>query len=62
MNDERRDDPLLMQWLHQERIRVPPLITHRLLWRDAIRGYEGLRDRPDEYVGVILQFESQKHL
>ncbi|MCZ7645075.1 MAG: zinc-binding alcohol dehydrogenase [Planctomycetota bacterium] len=51
-----QDKPLLMEWLRGGKIRVEPLITQRMPFAEGLRAYEGLRDKPDEYLGVILTY------
>lgn len=51
-----RDDPLLLEWIRTERVKVAPLITHRMPMTEGLRAFEGLRDKPDEYLGVILTY------
>ncbi|MBN1672076.1 MAG: zinc-binding alcohol dehydrogenase [Kiritimatiellae bacterium] len=52
----RRDRPLLMGLLAAGKLRVAELITQRCAFEDALSAYEGLRDRPDEFVGVVLAY------
>lgn len=52
----KRDAPLLVEWLRTGRIRVEALVTQRLPFASALRAYEGLRDHPDEYLGVLLEY------
>ena len=51
-----RDIPLLWSLLAKGRINVEPLITHVLPYMEGQRAYEGLRDRKDEYLGVLLEY------
>jgi len=53
----KRDEPFLWSLLASGRVRVDPLITHRLPFTQAPSAYEGLRDRKDEYVGVVLEYQ-----
>jgi threonine dehydrogenase-like Zn-dependent dehydrogenase len=46
-----------LQWLADGRLNVAPLITHRLAPEQIQLAYAGLRDRKDEYLGVILNWE-----
>ena len=39
-------DAFLEYLLTTERVRVDPLVTHRVAFADAQRAYEGLRDEP----------------
>jgi threonine dehydrogenase-like Zn-dependent dehydrogenase len=43
-----------LDWLASRRLRVGPLITHRLPAEQAAQAYDGLRERPDEFLGVVL--------
>ena len=45
-----------LDWLATGRLQAQPLITHRLPAEAAEEAYDGLRSRPDEYLGVILQW------
>jgi threonine dehydrogenase-like Zn-dependent dehydrogenase len=49
-------DAFLEHLLARERVVVDPLVTHRVPFADAQRAYEGLRDRPDEWLGVLLEY------
>ena len=50
------DIPFIWSLLAKGRIAVAPLITHVLPYTEGQRAYEGLRDRKDEYLGVLLQY------
>ena len=52
-----RDIPLLWSLLAKARINVEPLITHVLPYTEGQTAYEGLRDRKDEYLGVLLDYQ-----
>jgi 2-desacetyl-2-hydroxyethyl bacteriochlorophyllide A dehydrogenase len=47
-----------LDWLAAGQLRVAPLITHRLPPAAAPAAYAGLRDRPDDYLGVIFVWDS----
>ncbi|HEX4492437.1 MAG TPA: zinc-binding alcohol dehydrogenase [Acidimicrobiia bacterium] len=51
----RRDRPFILDLLGRERVRVDPLLTHRLPFADAPRAYEGLRDDKEHWLGVLLE-------
>jgi threonine dehydrogenase-like Zn-dependent dehydrogenase len=53
----KADEPLLMEWLRSGKIKVAPLITQRMHFTEGLKGYEGLRDKTDEYLGVILNYD-----
>ena len=51
-----RDVPFLWSLLATGRIAVDPLITHVIPHTEGQRAYEGLRDRKDEFLGVLLAY------
>jgi len=51
-----QDIPFLWTLLADGRINIEPLITHVLPYTDAQQAYEGLRDRKDEFLGVLLEY------
>jgi threonine dehydrogenase-like Zn-dependent dehydrogenase len=53
---KKRDDPFLVSLLNSQKLKVEPLITHRIPFVEAQQAYEGLRDRKDEFLGVILRY------
>ncbi len=52
-----QDIPLLWSLLASGRINVDPLITHVLPYTEGQTAYEGLRDRKDEFLGVLLKYD-----
>jgi 2-desacetyl-2-hydroxyethyl bacteriochlorophyllide A dehydrogenase len=53
---QTEDAPLLMEWLRSGKLKVAPMITQHMPFTDALKGFEGLRDKTDEFVGVILTY------
>jgi 2-desacetyl-2-hydroxyethyl bacteriochlorophyllide A dehydrogenase len=51
-----QDNALLWSLLAKGRINLDPLITHILPYTEGQTAYEGLRDRKDEYLGVLLDY------
>lgn len=51
-----QDMPFLWSLLATGRINLEPLITHVLPYTEGQKAYEGLRDRKDEYLGVLLEY------
>ena len=45
-----------LDWLANGKLSVQPLITHRIRPDDAPAAYTGLRDRPDAYLGVVIEW------
>ncbi len=58
VDPETRDRDIPFQWslLASGRINVEPLITHVLPFTAGQKAYEGLRDRKDEFLGVLLEY------
>jgi 2-desacetyl-2-hydroxyethyl bacteriochlorophyllide A dehydrogenase len=53
---QNEDAPLLMDWLRSGKLKVAPLITQHMPMTEGLKGFEGLRDKTDEYLGVILTY------
>lgn len=51
-----QDIPFIWSLLASGRIDVDPLITHVLPYTEGQQAYEGLRDRKDEFLGVLLEY------
>ncbi len=51
-----QDVPFLWSLLARGRITLEPLITHVVPHTEGQRAYEGLRDRKDEFLGVLLAY------
>jgi threonine dehydrogenase-like Zn-dependent dehydrogenase len=49
-------DPFLEHLLATGHVRVDPMVTQRVEFADAQRAYEGLRDRPETWLGVLLEY------
>jgi 2-desacetyl-2-hydroxyethyl bacteriochlorophyllide A dehydrogenase len=50
-------DAFLQHLLVSERVVVDPFVTHRVPFGpDLQRAYEGLRDAPDEWLGVVIEY------
>ena len=52
-----RDRDFIISLLAAERVRVRELITHRVPYAEAQSAYEGLRDKTEEYLGVVITYE-----
>lgn len=51
------DREFIMMMLLQRRLKLAPLRSHTMPFREAANAYEGLRDHPEKYVGVILTYD-----
>jgi 2-desacetyl-2-hydroxyethyl bacteriochlorophyllide A dehydrogenase len=56
VSQRRADEPFTNHLLASGRVLVEPLVTHRIAFRDAQVAYEGLQDRRDEFVTVVLEY------
>jgi len=45
-----------LDWLARKKLNVQPLITHRIRPADVVEAYVGLQDRPDTFLGVIIEW------
>src|SRR5262245_12208579 len=53
----RANSATALEWLADGRLRVDPLITHRPAPSAIQEAYDGLLNRKDEYLGVVLQWQ-----
>jgi 2-desacetyl-2-hydroxyethyl bacteriochlorophyllide A dehydrogenase len=51
-----RNSEILMELIASGRLKVAPLYTHRLSPASAPEAYAGLRERKDDYVGVVFDW------
>jgi 2-desacetyl-2-hydroxyethyl bacteriochlorophyllide A dehydrogenase len=51
-----RDVPFICSLLASGRVRVDSLVTHQMPFAEGLAAFEGLRDRKDEYLGVLLRY------
>ncbi len=54
--DFRRDFPLAMRWISEDRIDLSPLLTHRFELKDIQKAYETFRDKRDGALKVVVEF------
>lgn len=47
-----------LEWLADGRLNVAPLITHRIAPEEMQAAYEGLLNRKDEYLGVVVRWSA----
>ena len=52
-----RNSEIIMELLAQNRLKVAPLHTHNLSPAKAAEAYAGLRERKDDYVGVVFDWK-----
>ena len=45
-----------LDWLGDGRLRVGPLVTHRIRPDDVAGAYDGLLNRPNDYLGVLIDW------
>jgi len=46
----------IMAWLADGRLKIDPLISHVLRPTEIQTAYEGLLNKKDEYIGVVLDW------
>lgn len=51
-----RNSKIIMDLMNEGKLKIKPLYSHKLKPEDAASAYIGLRDRPDEYVGVVFSW------
>jgi len=49
-----------LDWLANGRLNVAPLITHRISPGEAADAYRGLLERPNEYLGVVIDWTADQ--
>ncbi|MFC1581911.1 zinc-binding alcohol dehydrogenase [Planctomycetota bacterium] len=54
--DRQRTEPYLLNMLARNQLKVDNLITQEMPFENALEAFEGLRDKKDEYLGVILTY------
>lgn len=47
-----------LKWLEQGKLNVQPLITHRITPDQTPDAYDGLLNRPNDYLGVVIEWTS----
>ena len=52
----RRDVPFILSLIERGDVEVDSLITQEMPCAEGLAAYEGLRDKKDEYLGVILRY------
>ena len=48
---------VIFDWIADGRLKIEPLISHRLSPAKIQEAYEGLLNRPEEFTGVVLDWE-----
>ena len=51
-----RNSEIIMDLMNSGRLIIKPFYTHKVKPQDAPAAYFGLRDKPDEYVGVVIDW------
>ena len=55
-NVRKRDVSFIFNLLRKGRIKVEPLITHKMPFEDAKSAYDGLLNNKDQYLAVLLEY------
>ena len=48
-----------LDWLASGKLKVQPIITHRIKPAEAAAAYDGLLNRPNDYLGVIIDWSGE---
>ncbi len=51
-----RNAKIVLRLLNEKKLNVEHIYTHKLSPTEAARAYEGLRDKKDEYIGVVFDW------
>lgn len=51
-----RNSKIIMGLIKNEKIIIKPLYSHKIKPKDAHAAYEGLKNNPDEYIGVVIDW------
>jgi len=51
-----RNSEIIMQLMKKDVLKIKPIYSHKLKPEDAATAYFGLRDNPDEYIGVVFDW------
>jgi len=51
-----RSAKIIMKLINDQKLIIKPLYSHKLTPDKAQQAYEGLRDKPDEYIGVVFDW------
>lgn len=51
-----RNSEIILQLIRDQKINIAPLISHVISVDDAASAYLGLKNKPDEYIGVIFDW------
>ncbi|GIX07140.1 MAG: hypothetical protein KatS3mg115_1543 [Candidatus Poribacteria bacterium] len=50
---------MIFDWLLEGKLQLEPLISHRLPPERIKEAYDGLRDHPETYTGVLLDWRGR---
>ena len=51
-----RNAAIIMDLMDEGKLKIQPLLTQKIKPEQAMEAYEGLRDKPDEYMGVVIDW------
>jgi 2-desacetyl-2-hydroxyethyl bacteriochlorophyllide A dehydrogenase len=51
-----RNASIVMELIKNERLIISPIYSHKMSPADAQQGYDGLKTKPDEYIGVVFDW------
>ena len=54
-----RNSKIVMNLINNKSLNIQPLLTHELNPEDAAKGYEGLKNNQDKFLGVIFKWTNK---
>jgi hypothetical protein len=51
---------MIFDWLRRRLLKLEPLISYRLPPSRVVQAYNGLRDHPEKFTGVVLDWRRGK--
>jgi threonine dehydrogenase-like Zn-dependent dehydrogenase len=55
-HSKERNSAINLQLIHDGRIIIEPFYTHQLKPEQCAEAYQGLREKKDEYIGVVFDW------
>lgn len=59
---ENRNMQAFVELLHQKKIDLKPLISHRFPFNEAPKAYQLILDKTEPYTGILLKYNTEKEL
>jgi 2-desacetyl-2-hydroxyethyl bacteriochlorophyllide A dehydrogenase len=53
-----RNASIVLNLINEGRLNIAPIYTHKLSPREAQKAYDGLKNKPDEFIGVVFDWKN----